>query len=178
MPDNKAITHADVRRAGMDLLARREHGRGELAGKLKRRFAKRELASGLIDEALDQLEADGLLDECRYAEVLLRQLLGKGIGQMRLRVELGQRGLNPKALAHIQPDIDQVDWFAQAEAVWAKKFGDDRALIGDYPTRQKALARRVRFMQYRGFRPEHFGHLIEALRAGDPDNEWSHDDYG
>ena len=61
MPEKKPVTHSDLRRAGMDLLARREHGREELATKLKRRFSKREVPSGLIDEALDQLEAEGAL---------------------------------------------------------------------------------------------------------------------
>lgn len=171
MPEKKPVTHTDLRRAGMDLLARREHGREELATKLKRRFSKREVPSGLIDEALDQLEADGLLDECRYAEILVRQLLSKGIGPLRLRAELGQRGLNSKARAHIQPDIDAVDWFSQAEAVWEKKFGSEPVPEDDYDARNKSLARRVRFMQYRGFRPEHFSHLVDAFRESAPNDE-------
>lgn len=171
MSEPQRVSHADLRRAGMDLLARREHGREELAAKIKRRYAKREMSDGLLDEVLDQLERDGLLDECRYAEVLLRQLLGKGVGPLRLRAELGQRNLNPKARAHIQPDIDAVDWFDQAENVWEKKFGSDQSVPSDYASLNKALARRVRFMQYRGFRPEHFGHLIDALRERASSNE-------
>lgn len=177
MRDSKPVTATDVRRAGMDLLARREHGRDELARKLKRRFAKREVPAGLIDEALDQLTADGLLDESRYAESLLNQLLSKGVGPLRLAAELNQRGLATTARAHIQPDVDAIDWFAQAETVWAKKFGGTALPRGDFATRQKELARRARFMQYRGFRPEHFSHLLEALKATSHEDEPSYDEF-
>ncbi|MEK1907640.1 MAG: recombination regulator RecX, partial [Pseudomonas sp.] len=48
-----------VRRTAMDLLARREHGRVELARKLRQRGA----ADELIDSALDRLAEEGLLSE-------------------------------------------------------------------------------------------------------------------
>lgn len=57
-------TPVAVRRAAMDLLARREHGRAELSRKLRQRGASAEL----IDPALDRLAEEGLLDESRYLE--------------------------------------------------------------------------------------------------------------
>ena len=57
-------TPVAVRRAAMDLLAQREHGRVELARKLRRRGAPPEL----IDSALDRLAEEGLLDESRYLD--------------------------------------------------------------------------------------------------------------
>lgn len=155
----------------MDLLARREHGREELAGKLRRRFAKREIAGGLIESALDDLQADGLLSDERYAESLLRQLLGKGVGPLRLRQELNQRGLSEAARSHIQPDIEAVDWFSLAEAVYEKKFGD-RSAPDDRDAFQREQMRRVRFMQSRGFHSEHFMCLIrESMRVTADDSE-------
>jgi regulatory protein len=156
----------------MDLLARREHGREELAGKLKRRFAKREMPPGLLESTLDALEQEGLLSDTRFAESALRQLLGKGVGPLRLRQELTQRQLSPEARAHIQPSIDAVDWFAQAEAVYARKFGDTTACLENFDALQRERGRRGRFMQYRGFRLEHFQHLLEGLSitAGDKMN--------
>ena len=57
-------TAVAVRRAAMDLLARREHGRVELTRKLRQRGAPQEL----IDGALDRLAEEGLLSESRYLE--------------------------------------------------------------------------------------------------------------
>jgi regulatory protein len=148
----------------MDLLARREHGREELASKLTRRFRKREPPTGLIDDTLDTLEAEGLLSDCRYAESLLRQLLAKGVGPLRLRQEILQRGLTSEARAHIQPDIEGADWCALAEDVYQKKFGGRESTLADFDALRKEQARRIRFMQYRGFCSEHFQHLIEALQ--------------
>lgn len=53
-----------VRRAAMDLLARREHGRVELTRKLRKRGAPEDM----IDTALQQLSEEGLLSEARYLE--------------------------------------------------------------------------------------------------------------
>lgn len=62
-------TPVAVRRAAMDLLARREHGRAELSRKLRQRGASAEL----IDPALDRLAEEGLLDESRYLESFIAQ---------------------------------------------------------------------------------------------------------
>ncbi len=165
MVNDTPVSASDVRRAGMDLLARREHGREELAGKLRRRFTKRDIAPGLIESALDALEADGLLSDERYAESLLRQLLSKGVGPMRLRQELKQRGLSEAARSHIQPDIDAVDWFALAETVYEKKFGE-RVSPADRDDFRREQMRRMRFMQSRGFISEQFVDLIrEGMRS-------------
>jgi len=53
-----------VRRAAMDLLARREHGRVELTRKLRKRGAP----EALIEAALQRLAEEGLLSEARYLE--------------------------------------------------------------------------------------------------------------
>ena len=50
----------------MDLLARREHARGELQTKLQRRFADAELVAGVLDD----LAAENLQSDARYAESL------------------------------------------------------------------------------------------------------------
>ena len=102
-----------VRRAAMDLLARREHGRVELARKLRQRGAPPDL----IEQALDRLCEQGLLSESRYLESFVRSRANAGYGPLRIREELAQRGL-PRA------DIEQAlrdsgfDWSeAAARAV-------------------------------------------------------------
>src|SRR3546814_21124082 len=81
----------------MDLLARREHGRVELARKLRQRGAPPEL----IEQALDRLCEQGLLSESRYLESFVRSRANAGYGPLRIREELAQRGL-------ARADIEQI----------------------------------------------------------------------
>ena len=67
-------TAVAVRRAAMDLLARREHGRVELTRKLRQRGAPQEL----IDGALGRLAEEGLLSESRYLETFVASLATPG----------------------------------------------------------------------------------------------------
>ncbi|MDN5937189.1 MAG: RecX family transcriptional regulator, partial [Salinisphaera sp.] len=58
----------ELRARALRLLARREHAASELARKLVGRGFDRTA----VDEVLAQLAAEGLLDEMRYAEALVR----------------------------------------------------------------------------------------------------------
>lgn len=140
---------AAIRRAAMDLLARREHSRMELRNKLRRRFSPAEL----IDEQLQRLADENLQSDVRFAESYLRQRIGRGYGPLRLRQELRERGLGEADCRRALDEVE-VDWFRQAGEVLHKKFGDRAA--ADIRER----ARRVRFMQYRGFSEDQFRHLI------------------
>lgn len=175
MTASPSVTDREVRLAAMDLLARREHGRAEISRKLQRRFNKRDVRPELIDDVLDALQTEGLLSEVRYAEALLRQLLAKGCGPIKLQQEIDRRELSAAARAHLQPDIERVDWFAAAETVYFKKFGDELLVLTDFAALRREQAKRARFMQYRGFRTDHFFHLIEALQVAE--NDEHHDDY-
>ncbi len=143
-------TPADIRRSAMDLLARREHSRGELERKLAKRFKE----PVLVEEQLDRLAAENLQSDARYAESFLRQRAGRGYGPVRLREEMRQRGVAGDALQAAMAALE-ADWCALAEQVWQRKFGSTRA--GDIRER----ARRDRFMRYRGFEGEHYRHLID-----------------
>ncbi len=146
---------AAVRRAAMDLLARREHGRIELSRKLRSRGAPPEL----IEPALDRLAEEGLLSEARYLESFVRMRANAGYGPLRIREELSQRGL-------AREDIEQAlrdsgfDWGAQLYEVWMRKFA------GELPGDQRERARQGRFLSYRGYPLDMISRL---LRAGSVD---------
>jgi regulatory protein len=129
-----------VRRTAMDLLARREHGRVELTRKLRQRGASDEL----IDTALDRLMEEGLLSEARYLESFVSYRARSGYGPMRIREELGQRGLQ-------RPDIELalresgIDWQEQLMETWRRKFS------GHLPVDAKERAKQGRFLAYRGY---------------------------
>lgn len=142
-----------VRRAAMDLLARREHGRVELSRKLRKRGAPEEL----IEAALSRLAEEGLLSEARYLESFVSYRARAGHGPQRIREELAQRGL-------ARADIDQalrdsgIDWFAQLREVWQRKFA------GQLPADARMRAQQGRFLVYRGYSHDMVSRL---LRGGD-----------
>ncbi len=135
----------DIRLQAMNLLARREHLRHELATKLKRRFGGE--AEPLIEAALDDLSTEGLLSDERFAESYIRQRIGKGYGPDRIRQELRQKGLNT-VLLELALEAADVDWAERAAGVRLKKFGAAPPL--DF----KEKARQMRFLNYRGFSGE------------------------
>lgn len=141
---------AAVRRAAMDLLARREHGRIELSRKLRSRGAPVEL----IEPALERLADEGLLSEARYLESFVRMRANAGYGPLRIREELTQRGL-------AREDIEQAlrdsgfDWNAQLHEVWLRKFGE-------LPVDQRERARQGRFLSYRGYPLDLIGRLLRG----------------
>ncbi|MCW8156874.1 recombination regulator RecX [Stutzerimonas stutzeri] len=144
-----------VRRAAMDLLARREHGRVELARKLRQRGAPPDL----IEQALDRLCEQGLLSESRYLESFVRSRANAGYGPLRIREELAQRGL-PRA------DIEQAlrdsgfDWNEQLRELWQRKFGQ-------LPADAKERAKQGRFLSYRGYSLELISRLLRGGSSAD-----------
>ncbi|ERI54310.1 recombination regulator RecX [Pseudomonas sp. NPDC077186] len=140
-----------VRRAAMDLLARREHGRVELTRKLRKRGAP----EALIEAALQRLAEEGLLSEARYLESFVAYRARAGYGPQRIREELGQRGL-------ARGDIDQalrdsgIDWFEQLRETWQRKYG------GQLPGDVRERAQQGRFLAYRGYSLEMIGRLLRG----------------
>ena len=150
MSDNDPpINPADVRRAAMDLLARREHSLRELHDKLKRRFPDPDL----VMQELERLREEHLQSDTRFAESFARQRVLRGQGPLRIRQEMRQRGLGDSEISEAIASLD-VNWFDLAAEVLEKKFGG--LPVEDI----KERARRQRFMQYRGFSLEHFQDLV------------------
>ena len=140
-----------VRRAAMDLLARREHGRVELTRKLRKRGAPEDM----IDTALQRLSEEGLLSEARYLESFVAYRARAGYGPLRIREELGQRGL-------ARGDVDQalresgIDWFEQLRETWQRKFA------GRLPADARERAQQGRFLAYRGYSLDMIGRLLRG----------------
>ncbi|TBU92841.1 recombination regulator RecX [Stutzerimonas kirkiae] len=139
-----------VRRAAMDLLARREHGRIELARKLRQRGA----GEALIEEALDRLAEQGLLSEARYLESFIRSKAMAGYGPLRIREELAQRGL-PRADIEVALSSSGFDWAERLRQVWERKFAE-------LPGNARERARQGRFLAYRGYPQDMIGRLLSG----------------
>jgi regulatory protein len=144
-------TAVAVRRAAMDLLARREHGRVELTRKLRQRGAPQEL----IDGALDRLAEEGLLSESRYLETFVASRARAGYGPVRIREELAQRGLPRPSIEQALSEAE-VDWGEQLRELWQRKFA------GHFPEDMREKAKQARFLAYRGFSQEQIGRLLRG----------------
>lgn len=157
---DQELRPADVRRAAMDLLARREHSQQELTKKLASRFRRFKPPANLIETEVERLIEEGLLSDDRYAVSMFRQLLYRGLGPRRVQQELRLKGIRQTLDTLFDESGEHVDWFGLAEQTYRKKFsapieGDDRN------ERLKERAKRIRFMQYRGFESDHYEWLLE-----------------
>ncbi len=142
-------TRERVRNSALASLTRREHARAELAQKLNQRFhsSSQPNAPELIEETLDWLSDLGYLDDTRFTEMFIRSSVSSGRGPIRIAHELRQKGV---ASVQIEQALDdcEVDWMELAAQVLARKFSAA-------PADAKEKARQVRYLQYRGFRPDH-----------------------
>lgn len=128
----------------MDLLARREHSRRELARKLAR---VDEASTELIAEVVDELAAGGLQSDQRFAEALARRRASLGYGPLRLVAELREHALEAEG-RDAGVEITAPEWTERARTARCKRFGE--ALPGT----PREVARQLRFLQYRGFTTE------------------------
>lgn len=136
----------------MDFLARREYGQQELVRKL----AGKGFVLAAAEEAVERLTDEGLQSDPRFAENFIQSRVNQGKGPVRIRVELGQRGLGDATIEHALQEAG-IDWHALAREIRRKKFGRGR------PADFKAKAQQMRFLQYRGFEQSH----IQAAVSGD-----------
>lgn len=129
-----------LRQRALDLLARREHGRTELARKLAAHAEADEIAA-----VLDRLEEENLLSNARYAEALAHTRAGRH-GSLRLQHELREKGVSEDIIEQVLREARSQD-LPTARQVWARKFA--------HPPRDAAeRARQLRFLANRGFPAE------------------------
>ena len=151
MTEDRFDNPLEARKKAMDYLARREHGRSELIGKLVRFGFDEDTA----DAAVAQLVADNLQSDTRFVETFIASRISQGKGPQRIRADLRERDIGDalitqglKAAAH--------DWYAAASEVRQKKFGSGR------PVDFNEKARQMRFLQSRGFDSDQIQAAVSA----------------
>ncbi len=133
------------------LLSRRDHSRRELGQKLR----QRQFDAELVEQALDKLEQQQWLADRRFAAVQVRQHIFRKHGPLRIRVELQRKGVD-EADIELALEEEAPDWFELALACYRARFAfDDRLDI-------KEKAKRMRYLQSRGFTFEHIRHALET----------------
>lgn len=146
---------ARLRRSAMNLLARREHSRHELADKLRLRYLQSESVAetfdDVLEQVLDRLEADGLLSDARFAEAYVRSRIQRGFGPLSIRYGLRQRGIDAELIQTWLPD-DNDFWLEHLDQVLRRKY--DKA---DLASREPRILQKLqRFVISRGFSSGHW----------------------
>ena len=132
-----------IRNTAMNLLARREHSASELLQKLK----QRDHDADEILLVIEQLQADNLQSDARFAESFINQRANSGRGPVKIRHELRQKGVAEDLTESLlEPFAEQ--WQAHMIEQRIRKFGRD--IPADYAQKMK----QARFLQNRGFSPE------------------------
>ena len=134
----------EIRKKAMDFLARREYGQAELIRKL----ADKGYAFRIVDEEIQKLTEERLQSDDRFADAFVQSRINQGKGPVRIRLDLGQRGISDAVIA-MAIEESAADWHGLASEVRLRKFG--RAVPADF----KAKAKQMRFLQYRGFEQDH-----------------------
>jgi regulatory protein len=134
----------EIRKKAMDFLARREYGQNELVKKL----ADKGYAFRIVEQEIQKLAEEHLQSDDRFAEAFVQSRINQGKGPVRIRLDLGQRGISD-AVIEMAIEESAADWHGLAHQVRLRKFGDTP------PVDFKAKAKQMRFLQYRGFEQDH-----------------------
>ncbi|MFO7190589.1 MAG: recombination regulator RecX [Pseudomonadota bacterium] len=142
-----------LRERVVNLLARREHSRAELARKLAPHVEE----GDDLDALLDELAARKLLCDERYAEARAHTLARK-YGTARIEHELRRQGVAEDIVRRVAGEM-RASEVTRAREAWQKRFG----VLPDTP---EARARQMRFLAARGFDSE----TIRAVLRGAADD--------
>ncbi len=152
--ENGADTAPELKARALRHLARREHSRAELARKLAP-YAESPEALGQL---LDALAAKKQLSDERYAEARAHQLARK-YGAARIRQDLRAKGVADELIERLGGDGE----LARARAIVARKYRSPA-------TTPMERARRMRFLQSRGFSHDTIRRVMSSVSSADDDD--------
>lgn len=134
---------AKIRNSALGSLSMREHSVSELETKLQQKFEAHDLVAEVIGWLLD---LDYLNDQ-RYSAMYARSSVVKGRGPVRIQQELRHKGVANQLISAALQQAE-VDWLSEAEVVLSRKFRSA-------PVDAKEKAKQIRYLQARGFTPDH-----------------------
>lgn len=130
----------EIKEACLQYLIRREHSQQELLRKVSEKGYPKPSILIIIEELAEQ----GWQSDARFAESYARSRVHKGIGPLRIKAELQQRGAAGHPFDMVAEDIAG-SWYELLQQVYQKKYADR-----PYEN-QKEQLKRCRFLQQRGF---------------------------
>lgn len=136
------------------VLSMRDHSEAELRRKMALAAQRAQLRGredeegGPTPEEIDRVVAwchqNNFLDDERFTERFIASRCRKGYGPQRIRLELGQKGIERQRVDRAITACD-IDWQARASEIAERKFGLP------FPTTWPEKAKIQRYLQARGF---------------------------
>lgn len=142
-----------LRRTVVDLLSRRDYSRLELFRKLKQKAENPED----IEPVLDDFQQRNWQSDERFAESFLNSRYQRGLGPLRLKQELREKGVSSDIIVLALENLE-VDWFQLALDAARKK--ESSIKNTDKNKKQKLY----RFLAYRGFSGDQISAAIEEIQ--------------
>ena len=139
----------ELRARALRLLARREHSRDELARKL----APRAVSPEALEVLLIDLEKRKQLSNERYAAERAR-VLSRKFGAARIRQDLKSKGVERETIDRVSAEGE----LERASGILQRKYREPA-------TTREERAKRMRFLQSRGFSSEIIYKLLSAREA-------------
>jgi regulatory protein len=136
------------------LLAMCEYSRKELLTKL----LNRNFDQDLCESQINKYSKANLLSEKRFAQVMVRSRICKGMGEQRIQRELEAHEISLELIQEAFSEQNE-DWGELAMQMYVKKFG--LKAPQDWQEQQK----RNRILQYRGFSHEQIHNLTPLLQT-------------
>lgn len=141
----------------MNLLARREQSFFELTQKITEKYPDLD-RDEIILPALEKLREENLQSDERFAESYVRYRSSRGVGPLKIAMEMQQKGLN-SGLAESALYTDGPDWYVLCMGAYNKKYPDG------VPDSQADRAKCYRFLAQRGFSSEQIQAAIKPVRT-------------
>jgi len=132
------------------MLARREHSQSELLQKL----TAKEFDRAEINELLEEFKDKNWQSDIRFAESYSRSRWHKGVGPIRIQMELQERGIDSSVdyMSDEQPNWDEL-----LRELHIKKYGRQA------PNDMKERAKRTRFFLHKGYSHDMINQLFNSL---------------
>lgn len=138
-----------LRATALAWLGKQEYSQAKFRRKLEQFEATDEQIAAVIEE----FTSHNWLSEQRYCEGFVRARIRKGQGYIRIRNDGRVQGLDEDTLKQAL-EASEADWFELARQTYEKRYGESQ--IKDL----KEKAKRLRFMQYRGFTMEQVSYAM------------------
>ncbi|NAW69537.1 recombination regulator RecX [Vibrio sp. V27_P1S3P104] len=138
--------------SALGLLSRRDHSQYELMQKL----LMKGFSHSDVEQAILYCQHYGYIDDLRYALSVIRQHISKGHGERRIRQSLQQNRVSDDLIVIAFSQVE-IDWFELAKQAADKKFNSCASID------RKTQAKRIRFLQYRGFSFEQIQYALSDL---------------
>lgn len=147
----------ELKDAAFRLLARREQSQFELTLKLTSKGWPKAQVSAVVTE----LMAKGWQSDQRFISSFVRDKLLQGQGPLKIKAQaMQQKGVSSELVEQaLEQELQeqQLDWRSQCRDSLIRKFGEQA------PADQKQKARRIRYLQQRGFKPDDVFAVIDEL---------------